>query len=172
MMSMRDGNRRQVGNLYYTTICLCSSQSSFIHCPCLVPPTPLTSHRLPPGASLPRSQSERYTRPCIMLRRSTTGTGSRAEVTTMGLAVHGTPGSSLGLPPGQDYYVPPRHCAYDCLVKMLHLQVYTHVRAVARRRGAGRPAAATKTIGVLQLGSNGIFSCKKMTIMQFVSRKK
>jgi hypothetical protein len=85
-----------VGNLYYTTIgrtkCHCSLQSSFVHCPCLVPPTPLTYNRLPPGASLPGSQSERNPQPYldgwtppqwrrIMLRTSTTDTGSPAEVT-------------------------------------------------------------------------------------------
>jgi len=38
------------------------------------------------------------------------------------------------------------------------------VGAVARQRGAGRPAVARNTIGVaevLRLGSNGLFSAKK-----------
>jgi len=40
------------------------------------------------------------------------------------------------------------------------------VGAVARQRGAGRPAVARNTIGVaevLRLGSNGLFSAKKRT---------
>ena len=35
------------------------------------------------------------------------------------------------------------------------------VGAVARRRGVGRPVVARKTIGVLWLGSYGLFSTKK-----------
>jgi len=40
------------------------------------------------------------------------------------------------------------------------------VGAVARQRGAGRPAVARNTIGVakvLRLGSDGLFSAKKST---------
>jgi hypothetical protein len=35
------------------------------------------------------------------------------------------------------------------------------VGAVARRCGAGRPTTVTKRIGILRLGSDGVFSCKK-----------
>jgi hypothetical protein len=142
--------------------------------PLSLPCASYTSHLPPPAAGRqPPQKPEReihstmHHAPQIHYWHRQSGGGNNH-----GLGRARNPGSSFGLPPGQDYYVPPRHCAYDCLVKMLHLQVYTHVRAVARRRGAGRPTAATKTIGVLRLGSNGIFSCKKMTIMQFVSRKK
>lgn len=131
MVPMRNGNRRQVGNLYYTTIGRTVSLffTEQFH-PLSLPRSSYTSH-LPPSAAgrqpprkpeserNPQSCLDGWTRPQwrrIMFRRSTTGTGSRAEV-TMGLALHRTEGSSFWLPLGQDY-VPPWRRVYDCLVKM------------------------------------------------------